>query len=102
MRKYIADKICELYDSDFSHFPQFIIRLLSKTLKDFRFTGFTKFCFPDIGTYSYSDMFQGINGDWYVYKTYRSYIFPHISTYDLLSVQPMSGPISLTFKINYE
>lgn len=101
MRKYIADKICELYDSDFSHFPQFIITFLYIILGDFRIGGFTKFNFPNIGNYSYSDIFQGFDGDWYVYKTYHSYVFPKLSTYDFLSIQPITGPVSTKFEMKY-
>lgn len=100
MRKKIADSLYKLYDGDFSHFPKWLKRILNKTLKDYRFLVFDKFSFPNVGKYEYSNLIK-IGDEWFVHKTWIPYIWPELSIKDICNVQPMSGHVGLSFKINY-
>ena len=102
LKKKIANKICQIYDNDFYHFPKIVRRFLYRFLNDYRFGPFQTFAFPKIGRYVYSDLIKISDGYWVVYKTFVPIKFPELLARDIIDVQPMSGPISLTFKINYE
>jgi len=100
IRKYLADKIYNVYDGKIHHFPSYISKFLYILLKDYRFV-FYKIQMPMFGYYEYSDMRKLLDGTWVVEKTFKHKKFPELSTYEMLNVQPMTGPVGLTFTLKY-
>lgn len=102
MRKKLADSLYKLYSGDFRHFPKALRMLLWKAFnRDYRFYPLDKMYFPKIGKYEYSDLFK-MDGEWYVYKKWVPTIWPHLSISDIANVQPMSGPVGLSFQLKYK
>lgn len=105
MKKIIADFICNLYGEDLQYLPKKILWFLYRNLgHDFRFIGnikFEKLSFPPIGKYEYSDFIKS-GDEWFVYKTWKSRLWPVLATADIVNVQPMAGKVNLSFCVKYE
>lgn len=102
MRNWLANKLWTALGGNVRHIPELTQRFLCWILNDYSFGPVWKFRCWNIGQVSYSKMFVGRDGLWYVYKTFEPAVFPSLYAEDIIGVQPLTGPTGVVFKLQFD
>lgn len=94
--RYMLDRI---FGDPQMHKPDWYIWMYRNILNG---VAFTHFQMPWIGKWKYDDMFRGRDGDWYVRKEWIGRIPAIFNANDFISIQPLTSPTGLQFKLQFK